>query len=96
MIIVHPLSPERTRTLRAQLYDPESAVDPEFLEERLQLQAEFRQAGEEDGRITQAVQKARHSPAFEQQYYAPFWDRMHYTFSNLVLDALEQPDRKNR
>lgn len=90
MIIVHPVGPERTHTLRAQFYNPESALDPDFAPEREELQGEFRQAGEEDGRITEAVQKARHSPAFEQQYYSPFWDRMHYTFSNLVLDALEQ------
>jgi hypothetical protein len=23
------------------------------------------------------------------QFYAPFWDAMHYTLSNLVLDKLE-------
>jgi choline monooxygenase len=93
MIIVHPVSPERTHTLRAQFYHPESAAHPDFAEERRELQAEFQQAGEEDGRITEAVQKARHSPVFEQHYYSPFWDHMHYTFSNLVLNTLEKTDR---
>lgn len=90
MIIVHPQSAERTQTLRAQFYDAESASAPDCLEERLELQAEFQQAGEEDSRVTEAVQKARHSPMYEQHYYSPFWDGMHHYFTNHLLDALEQ------
>lgn len=92
LIIALPVSAGRTLTLRAQLYTAESASDPEFLEERRCIQADFQQAGQEDGRITEAVQQARHSPAFTQQFYSPFWDRMHYTFSQQVLDALEHPE----
>lgn len=90
MIIVHPQSAGQTHTLRAQFYDAASASDPESLEERLELQAEFQQAGLEDSRVTEAVQKARHSPVYEQHYYSPFWDGMHHYFSNWLLDALEQ------
>ncbi|PWQ99243.1 aromatic ring-hydroxylating oxygenase subunit alpha [Leucothrix arctica] len=90
MIIVLPISAGKTQTLRAQFYDEESAIDHDVAEEREALQADFQGAGMEDGVITEAVQKARHSPAFEQQFYAPFWDNMHYTFSNRVLDALDQ------
>lgn len=88
IIISLPISAGMTKTLRAQFYDASAAVDPEFSEEREELQADFQGAGMEDGRITEAVQKARYSPAFEQQFYSPFWDQMHYTFSNRVLDAL--------
>ncbi len=88
-IIGQPLSAGQTQTLRAQFYSPESASDPECLEARLLLQEDFHQAGLEDGRITEAVQKARRSPVYTQQYYAPFWDGMHYHFTNTVLAALE-------
>ncbi len=89
-IIALPVSAGQTRTLRAQFYAADAAVDPAYLEARLELQAEFQQAGQEDGRITEAVQRARRSPAYTQQFYSPFWDQMHYRFSNQVLDALEQ------
>lgn len=90
MIIALPVSAGRTRTVRAQFYESASAANPDYLEERLALMEDFKQAGLEDGRVTEAVQKARRSPVCEQQFYSPFWDRMHYNFSNIVLDALEQ------
>ncbi len=90
MIIVHPQSAGHTKTLRAQFYDADSAGNAECLDERLELQAEFQQAGLEDSRVTEAVQKARRSPVYEQHYYSPFWDRMHYYFSNRLLDTLER------
>ncbi len=90
IIIALPVSAGRTRTLRAQFYEAASAANPGYLEERLALMEDFKQAGIEDGRITQAVQKARRSPVCEQQFYSPFWDRMHYNFSNTVLKALEK------
>lgn len=96
MIIVHPHSAECTHTLRAQFYDEYSATDSGCLEERLELQAEFQQAGLEDSRVTEAVQKARHSPVYQQHYYSPFWDGMHYHFSNRLLDALEQGTNNQR
>ncbi|OQX16374.1 MAG: hypothetical protein BWK73_04035 [Thiothrix lacustris] len=89
IIIVHPVSAGQTLTLRAQLYEAASAADPEYLDERLGIMNDFQQAGEEDGRITEAVQKARRSPVCTQQFYSPFWDQMHYQFSKQVLDALE-------
>ena len=92
LIIALPIAAGQTRTLRAQLYAPEIAAGEENLEDRLGIMADFHHAGQEDGRITEAVQKARNSPVYPQQFYAPFWDRMHYTFSNIVLNALEQDD----
>lgn len=87
-IIVHPVSAGQTRTLRAQFYEATSATDPDMLEVRLEHQHEFQQAGWEDGRIIEAVQKARRSPVYQQQFYSPFWDNMRYSFSNAVLNAL--------
>lgn len=89
-IIAYPVSAGRTRTLRAQFYDAASASHPDYLEVRLEHQQEFKQAGLEDARITEAVQKARRSPVCTQQFYSPFWDNMHYQFSNTVLNALER------
>jgi len=90
MIIAHPVSAGQTHTVRAQFYASDSASNPDYLEDRLEIMDGFIQAGIEDGCITQAVQKARRSPVYEQQFYAPFWDRMHYHFSNQVLDALSK------
>ena len=89
-IISLPDGPEHTRTVRAQFYDSEPASDPDKLEDRKYVIDAFHQAGVEDGRVTQAVQKARRSPAFDSQYYSPFWDAMHHRFTQQVLDALEQ------
>jgi choline monooxygenase len=89
VIIALPVNAGRTRTLRAQFYDATSASNPDYVDDRYALMEDFKQAGREDGRITEAVQKARNSPVCEQQFYSPFWDKMHYTFSNTVLNALE-------
>jgi len=94
LIIALPVSAGQTRTLRAQFYAPEAAADADCLEDRLVVMADFQQAGLEDGRITEAVQQARKSPVCQQQFYSPFWDNMHYTFSNIVLSALEQVDNQ--
>jgi hypothetical protein len=60
-------------------------VGEEFLELRRVLAAGLAEAGCEDARITEAVQKARSSPAFEHQYYSTRWDQMHYRFSQWVV-----------
>ena len=83
-IISLPEGPGRTRTIRAQFYKKEAATGPEFLELRQMLLAGLGEAGKEDARITEAVQKGRTSPAFEHQFYSPRWDQMHYQFSNWV------------
>jgi choline monooxygenase len=90
LIIVHPVSAGQTRTLRAQFYEANSATDPDLVDVRLEHQHEFQQAGLEDGRIIEAIQKARRSPVYQQQFYAPFWDNMRYNFSKTVLNALGQ------
>lgn len=89
LIISLPDGPGRTHTQRAQFYRKEAATSSAYLEARIETANEFRGAGIEDGRITEAVQKARRSPAFQSQYYSQFWDQMHYQFTQLVLDQLE-------
>jgi len=84
-IVSLPEGPARTRTTRAQFYSAEAAVGEEFLELRQMLAAGLAEAGREDARITEAVQKARSSPAFKHQYYSARWDQMHYRFSQWVL-----------
>jgi choline monooxygenase len=88
-IVALPDGPSRTRTVRAQFYEASSAQSPDFLEARIGLRAGFEAAGSEDARITEAIQRARRSPACASGYYSPFWDQMHHAFSNHLLDALE-------
>jgi hypothetical protein len=66
-----------------------SGFAEEALNDRRAVANGFYGAFIEDGRIAEAVQKARKSPVYEQKFYAPFWDGMHHYFNNLVLDDLE-------
>jgi choline monooxygenase len=88
-IIGIPVGPGRTKTTRAQFYDREIANNADLAEMREQTLMGLHHAGAEDSRIVEAVQKARRSPAFDSQFYSPFWDAMHHRFTNLVLDALD-------
>ncbi len=88
LIISNPRAPARTENQRAQFYQKAAAADPGLLEARAQFAAGFAIAGAEDGRITEAVQRARNSPAFESQYYSARWDEMHYRFSQWVLECM--------
>ncbi len=90
LIIALPAGPGRTHTLRAQFYARDAATSAEQLQARKDALNAFHQGGLEDGRITEAIQRARRSPAFDSQYYSPFWDAMHHRFTQQVLDALEQ------
>ena len=90
LIISLPDGPGRTRTHRAQFYRKEAAADAEHLDARKEVIRSVRMASNEDGRITQAVQRARRSPAFDSQYYSQFWDEMHYRFTQMVVDDLEK------
>ncbi len=88
LIIGQPVSPGRTKTLRAQFYDAEVACSEDLLEMRTELMGGLRQAGDEDARITQAVQRARRSPVFDSQFYSPFWDAMHHRFTRQIINTL--------
>lgn len=85
-----PIGPEKVQVKRGYYYDESFANNRENFTERQEVAAAFMGAAVEDAYIQEAVQKARKSPAFEQAFYAPFWDEMHYAFSNMVLDDLEK------
>ena len=65
------------------------ALAPEAYEERKVVHDFFYEAFMEDGRMTEAVQKARNSPVYSQKFYAPFWDGMHHRLNQIILDDLE-------
>jgi phenylpropionate dioxygenase-like ring-hydroxylating dioxygenase large terminal subunit len=87
---VLPTGPEGMRERQAILYHPEVANDPSLLKLRLFMKSAFDGASAEDGAICEAVQSARRSVVFDQKFYAPFWDRLHYLMNNMILDDLER------
>ena len=88
-----PDGPERGTQVVATFFDRDGAADPEFLEDRQKALRAGILARGEDNRICESVQRARRSPAVNSQFYSPFWDAMHHTLSNLILDKLERGER---
>lgn len=86
--IAFPDGPERTRDRRIYLMQKDAATDPGSGRERRELVEMYGQAGDEDGAICEAVQKARRSPVYSQRFYSPFWDELHYRFTQLVVRDL--------
>jgi len=84
-IISNPVAPGLTTTQRAQFLASDAATSPELLEARRMIARGFVAAGSEDGRITEAVQKARQSPVYQRQYFSPRWDVMHHRFTRWVM-----------
>lgn len=85
-----PDGPEMTRERKQFRVHSDAATDPEFVDSAKQMVGGFEQAAEEDGRVCEAVQRARHSPIFSEHFYSPFWDTLHHHFTNMVLDDLEK------
>lgn len=88
-----PDDPERGTQVVATFFDRDGATEPSVLRDRQRALRAGIVAREEDNRICESVQRARCSPAVDSQFYSPFWDSMHYTLSNLVLDKLEEGER---
>ena len=88
-----PDGPERGTQVVATFFDREGAADPAYLKDRQRALRAGILAREEDNRICESVQRARRSPAVDSQFYSPFWDAMHHTLSNLILDKLEEGER---
>ena len=65
------------------------AVDPAKLDQRRIIIDMFHEAFVEDQHIVEAIQRGRESPAFQQKFYAPFWDKMHFYLNGLILDDLQ-------
>jgi choline monooxygenase len=89
-----PTGPETGQQFVATLFDREGATDPDLVDERVQSAKAGIVARVEDNLICESIQRARHSPALDSQFYSPFWDAMHYTLTNLILDRLEQSEKK--
>jgi len=87
---VLPMGPNKSESNVSYHFQRDVAIASKAIDERMAVVKGFLEASAEDGRIIEAVQKARKSPAYQQKFYAPFWDEMHYYFSNLVLDDLEK------
>ena len=88
-----PDGPERGTQVVATFFDRAGAADPAYLKDRQRALRAGIVARREDNRICESVQRARRSPAVNSQFYSPFWDSMHYTLSNLILDKLEEGER---
>jgi hypothetical protein len=88
-----PQGPEHGTQIVATLFDKDGATDSALADERKQSAHKGILARKEDNIICESIQRARHSSAFNSQFYSPFWDAMHYTLSNLVLDRLEQGEK---
>lgn len=88
-----PNGPEQGMQIVATFFDRDGAADPAFLKDRQRALRAGILARKEDNRICESVQRARRSPAVNSQFYSPFWDAMHYTLSNLILDKLEEGER---
>lgn len=89
-----PEGPARTRILHCGYFHRDAPVHPEFSAYHRTLVGRFRTAYAEDGVAVEAVQRARHSPAWSQHYYAPFWDIQHHHLNRLVADDLmKKPGR---
>ena len=88
-----PDGPERGTQVVATFFDRDGATDPAHLKDRQRALRTGLLARREDNRICESVQRARRSPAVGSQFYSPFWDAMHYTLSNLILDKLEEGER---
>tara|TARA_B100000676_G_scaffold306035_1_gene361451 strand:- start:12191 stop:13414 length:1224 start_codon:yes stop_codon:yes gene_type:complete len=90
-----PEGPETGTQRVATFFDQDGATDPTLLNDRKQSMGAGIKARVEDNRICESIQRARHSPAVETQFYSAFWDAMHYTMNNLILSNLERSEVEN-
>ena len=88
--IALPLGPDVTELRHLRFYAPEALADPAFEEQERQVQGLFDVVHAEDRVMIEAVQAARRSPVYRQHYYAPFWDRLHHRFNQLVMADMER------
>ncbi len=88
--IALPRGPDVTELKHLRLYSPEALEDPAFQDEERQVQHLFDVIHAEDRIMIEAVQAARRSPVCRQHYYAPFWDRLHHRFNQLVMADMER------
>ena len=83
-----PEAPDRSRILQCGNFDPEATESADFAAYHRGLAERYDKVYDEDRIAIEAVQRARASPVWQQHYYAPFWDELHYGLNNLVADDL--------
>jgi choline monooxygenase len=83
-----PEGPERVFERQIILYHRDVAADPALAKRRAFISSAFDGASAEDGRICEAVQRARHSPVYDQKFYSPFWDELHYRLNKRIANDL--------
>ncbi len=88
-----PHGPEEGEQRVMTLFDRDGASDADLAADRKASRKAGLQARQEDNYVCESVQRARHSPGVNSQFYSPFWDAMHYTLSNLILTRLEESER---
>ena len=83
--IVIPVAPGETRLQHLRFYRPEALACDNFQAEEAAVQKVFHVFHMEDKVAIESVQQARHSPVWQQHFYAPFWDTLHHYFNQLVM-----------
>ena len=83
-----PEAPDRSRILQCGNFHPDSPASADFAAYHRGLAERYDKVYDEDRIAIEAVQRARASPVWQQHFYAPFWDELHYGLNNLVADDL--------
>ena len=83
-----PEAAGRTPLYHMSYFHRDAPQSDAFADYHQRIVGGFTKVYAEDGRAVEAVQKARHSPAYQSHYYAPFWDALHHHFNILVADDL--------
>ncbi len=81
-----PEAPGFTRILHCGLFPPKARAHADFPAFHERLVKSYRRVYAEDQAAIEAVQAARRSPVYTQQYFAPFWDDLHHRLTRLVAD----------
>lgn len=79
-----PTSPGSSTLLQCGQFHRDAVTHPQFAQYHQGLVQRYAQVFDEDRIAVEAVQKGRRSPVWQQHFYAPFWDDLHYYFNTLV------------
>ena len=83
-----PETPGQTRILQCGTFHRDAPNHPDFSAYHRGLAERYDRVYDEDRVAIEAVQRGRRSPAWQQHFYAPFWDELHYGLNHLVADDL--------
>lgn len=89
-----PMGPDKTVDRRMYLIPPAAATDDKAAE-REKIFGFFGTVAPEDNRISEAVQRAAHSPVCKERFFSPFWDRMRHRFHQWVAEDLASHDTRS-